>query len=96
MPIVGNHPETGVRVVVERSVAGEPPWRYEGEAVTQNARFWLVAVVDAGGGVAVELPADAPAHLADRARLIIRAAYKHAADGGSSPPRRIARWRADR
>jgi hypothetical protein len=96
MSIVGHHPESGVRVVVERSRGEGPPWRYEGEAVTQRARFCLAAVVDADGRVAVELPADAPADLGDRARLIIRAAYRHTVDAGAAPPRRIARWRADR
>jgi hypothetical protein len=96
MAIVGHHPETGVRVVVERPRAEGPPWRYEGEAVTQSDRFALTATVDLEGHVVVELPADAPADLAAKLRLIIRAAYRHMHDGGADPPRRIARWRADR
>jgi hypothetical protein len=96
MTIIGHHPESGVRVVVERPWAGGPPWRYDGEAVTQSARYPLAATVEADGRVAVELPDEAPAGLAFKARLMIRSAYRHTLDGSAGPPRRIARWRADR
>lgn len=96
MAIVGRHLESGVRVVAERPVAEGPPWRYEGEAVTENERFRLVAKLDAGGAATVVLEPDPPAGLAEKVRLIVRAAWKHASEDGAPPPRRIARWRADR
>ena len=39
MPIVGDHPESGVRFVLERPRAGGPPFQYEGAAFTPDARF---------------------------------------------------------
>ncbi|HZU81959.1 MAG TPA: hypothetical protein VE987_03535 [Polyangiaceae bacterium] len=95
MSIVGDRPETGVRVVVERPAGGGPPWRYEGEAVTAGGRFPLAATIDAQGQVTVAVQPGAPDGLAAKARLILRAAYKHAADDASPPPRRLARWRSD-
>jgi hypothetical protein len=53
-------------------------------------------VVEADGTVAIDLPGDAPAGLAEKVRLIVRAACKRAAEDGAPPPRRIVRWRADR
>jgi hypothetical protein len=99
MAIVGHHPENGVRLVVERSRAGEPdgpPWCYTGEAATQNASFRLTALLDANGAVTIELQPGAPAAVADKVRLIVRAAWKHADEEGIPPPRRIVRWRAER
>jgi hypothetical protein len=95
MGIVGQHPETGVRVDVERTDAG-PPWSYRGEAVTPDDRFALEARIEADGGVAIELDGRAPAGLGQRIRLLLRAAWKHAHEDGTPPPRRIVRWRADR
>jgi hypothetical protein len=96
MAIVGHHPEHGVRVVVERRRADGPPWRYEGEATARSAAYRLTATVLAGGEVTVDLDESAPAGLVDRVRLIVRAAYKHAKEEGTEPPRRISRWRAHR
>jgi hypothetical protein len=96
MGIVGHHPETGVRIEVERGLGDAPPWRYEGEAVTPSSRFRVAAVVAQDGGVSVELQDGAPAPLAEKARLLVRAAWKHARDDGAAPPRRIVRWRPDR
>jgi hypothetical protein len=95
MAIVGQHPETGVRLVVERPHAQGPPWRYAGEAATQNASFRLTARLDADGAVTIELQPGAPAGLADKVRLIVRAAWRHAGEDGAAPPRRLVRWRAD-
>lgn len=95
MPIVGDHPETGVRIEVTRSVLGGPPWRYEGEAVTASARFRLEATVSAGGHVLVALPAEAPEGIAEKTRLLLRAAWKHAREDALPPPRHVLRWRAD-
>jgi hypothetical protein len=96
MGIVGDHPETGVRIDVERERAGGPPWRYEGVAVTPTERFRVTAVVGEDGAVSVELASAALVGLAEKARLLVRAAWKHAHDEGAAPPRRIVRWRADR
>jgi hypothetical protein len=113
MRIVGSTPETGVRIDVTRPREGGPPWLYEGEAVTSNARIPVKAVVSGEGQVTVELqlPAGAPAEsvhdgpdgdtngglegTAERVRLLLRAAYKHAREDAQPPPRRIVRWRAD-
>ncbi len=94
MGIVGDRPESGLRIDVARAPGGEAPWTYRGEAVTPSATFRLEATVSAAGAVVVEAP-DAPAKVADRARLLLRAAWKHAHDEDQPPPRRIVRWRPD-
>jgi hypothetical protein len=96
MAIVGRLLESGVRVTAERLPAAKPPWLYEGEAVTRTDHFRLAARLEGDGAVRVDLEPDPPPGLADKVRLIVRAAWKHARDDGAAPPRRIARWRADR
>ena len=96
MAIVGHNPETGLRIEVERSREGGPPWRYEGHCVTPTSRFLVVAVVASDGVVVVELGSDAPAALGEKTRLLLRAAWKHAHEEDADPPHRIVRWRADR
>jgi hypothetical protein len=105
MGIVGGHPESGVRIVVERPATGGPPWCYEGTALTSSQRFELRATVSATGEVSVELgpslggdpqtPRDTPADLRLRVKTMIRTAHKHARDEspGAPPPRQIHRWR---
>jgi hypothetical protein len=99
MAIVGGHPESGLRVVIERPVEGGPPWRYEGTALTSTLRFDLRATVTAEGEVVVELAGDTsvapPRDLAMRVRTMIRSAHKHAKDEDprAAPPRQIHRWR---
>jgi len=95
MGIVGDHPETGVRIEVERALEGGPPWCYRGEAVTPNARFPITATLSASGEVSVDLAPGAPPVLADRARLVVRTAWKHAHEDAVAPPRRIVRWRPE-
>jgi hypothetical protein len=98
MGIVGEHPESGVRIDVQRARLGGPPWRYEGEAVTPAERFPLRAVVEADGSVTVELGVEAtPARspLAEKVRLMMRAAWKHGQESATAPPRRIVRWRPE-
>jgi hypothetical protein len=100
MGIVGDHPESGVRVDVERPSQGGPPWRYAGHAVTATARLPMTAVVEADGAVVVELRAEGaasapPADLEAKVRLILRAAWKHGSEDGAPPPRRIVRWRSE-
>ncbi len=100
MGIVGDHPESGVRVDVERPSQSGPPWRYAGHAVTATERLPLTAVVEADGAVAVQLQGAGgatarPADLEAKVRLILRAAWKHGSEGGAPPPRRIVRWRSE-
>jgi hypothetical protein len=96
MGIVGHLPESGVRIDLERSRDGGPPWHYTGEAVTPNARFAMTATVSGEGTVHVELSPDASEVIAGRTRLLLRAVWKHACEEDAAPPRRIVRWRADR
>ena len=99
MGIVGDHPEGGIRFDLERvTPAGEegPPWLYTGAAFTHEAEHALKASVDAAGAVTVENEASLPKEVVQRAKLLLRTAYKHAQDGGhgTAPPRRIHPWRA--
>ena len=96
MAIVGDHPEGGIRFDLERPAAGGPPWVYAGSAFTSDAEVKLRASVDADGVVAVEDEARVPKEVAQRAKLLLRTAWKHAtqAEAGAPPPRRIHRWRA--
>ena len=96
MGIVGEHPESGVRVEVARPREGGPPWRYEGALATAAARFALVAVVAEDRAVDLALDGLAPAGLAEQARLLVRAACRRGDDDEAAPPRRIVRWRPAR
>jgi hypothetical protein len=95
MGIVGSNPESGVRIDVVRAREGGPPWQYTGEAVTAADRFDVACTVSAEGEVVVRLPEGAPDSIAERVRLLLRAAYKHAQGDSQPPPRRIVRWRAE-
>ena len=96
MGIIGEHPESGVRIDVQRPSLGGPPWRYEGEAVTPAGRHRVVVVVEEGGAVQVQgLETDGPV-TPEPVRLIMRAVWKHARADGAPPPRRVVRWRPDR
>jgi hypothetical protein len=109
MGIIGSTPETGVRIDLSRPREQGPPWHYQGEAVTRDARFPMTAVVTGEGDVEVDLRSSAQAEqgeqtapttpgieaTAERVRLLLRAAYKHAQEDGQPPPRRIVRWRAE-
>jgi hypothetical protein len=53
MGIIGEHPESGVRLDVQRPPRGGPPWRYEGEAVTPTGRHRVVVDVEPDGTVRV-------------------------------------------
>jgi hypothetical protein len=60
MGIIGEHPEGGVRIDVERPVLGGPPWRYEGDAVTPTGRHRVVIDVESDGTVQVRTSEAAP------------------------------------
>jgi hypothetical protein len=100
MGILGPHPETGVRIELERHDGASPPALvYGGVASTPGARHALTVTVGDGGSIDVALPADVGAahpELAEQVRLLVRTAMKHAASEGVPPPRRIVRWRPDR
>jgi hypothetical protein len=94
MGIVGPRPETGLRIDLERPVREGPPWRYEGKIVTAAAHFRLQAVVTENGEVTLTEAEPLPDGVAKKARLMLRAAWRHAQDDAAPPPRRIVRWRA--
>jgi hypothetical protein len=91
MGIVSEKPESGVRIAVERPTVGGAPWRYHGAATTTKAAYAIVATIDASLEVTVEIAADAPPDLAEKVRLLLRAAAR----ASSPPPRKIVRWRPD-
>ena len=91
MAIIGDHPEVGIRFVLERGDGG-PPFVYQGSAFTPKDRHPLKITVLAAGEVEVE--GDAPSEVREKARLMVRTVVRHATDDGTPPPRRIMRWRA--
>ena len=99
MGIIGDRPESGFRVELERPVdaaVATGPLRYAGAVVTPSERFALEVVVEPDGAVTVTMKDGAAADLVEPVRLLVRAAVKHARAEGADPPRRIVRWRADR
>ncbi len=73
---------------------------YEGDAFTAEARFAMRASIDLQGAVRVTLEGCSDAALAtsvgEKAKFILRAAFKHAHADGMPPPRRIVRWRGEK
>ena len=57
MPIVGDHPETGFRVVLERPHGDDAPYAYEGFVFLPAEKFAAHVVVDGQGDVTVTLDA---------------------------------------
>jgi len=101
MPVTGDRPESGVRIAIERSREPSPPWSYEGAVVTPDRTLRARVVVRADGEVEVFLedsghPSELPGDLAEKVRLIVRAAYRQAKADGEPPARRITRWRGDK
>jgi hypothetical protein len=92
MAIIGDHPEQGIRFVLERAADVEkPPFRYIGSAFTPTDRHRLDVVVAEDGAVSVD--SDGPPDLQEKARLLVRTLVRHAEAEGNAPPRRILRWR---
>jgi hypothetical protein len=89
-----------VRIAIERSREGGPPWSYAGAAVLPDASYPLAVTVSEAGEVGVELaPATGgdhppPADLAEKVRLIVRTVYRQAKADDEAPAWRIVRWRA--
>lgn len=91
MPITGDNPEHGARVDLTRT--DDLELTYAGAISTKERTFSLRVTVQ---GDAVVAETDGGPELAERARLIVRTALKHAAADGLPPPRRIQRWRDSR
>jgi hypothetical protein len=85
-------PKTGLRFVLERTASG-PPWEYRGAVLSTAEEQSVTAVVRAEGEVDVSM---SDPDLAEKVRLLLRAAYKHAKKDSpaGAPPRKIVRWRA--
>jgi hypothetical protein len=99
MAIVGDHPETGVRFVLERPlrVEGGAPWVYRGDAFTPDARFALEVAVARDGEVRATGDDAVPAEIVEKVRLLFRTLYRQAKDTpGGEPPRRVVRWRGEK
>jgi hypothetical protein len=100
MGIVGDHPESGVRFVLERPLEGGPPWVYRGDVFTPNARFSLEVSVASDGGVAVAAPDALPGELAEKVRLLFRTLHRQSCDATGAtrgePPRKVVRWRGEK
>jgi hypothetical protein len=100
--IIGERPETGVRIAVERPRDGGPPWAYAGTAALPGDVFPVQVLVSDAGDVDVALSASReggtapPPDLAEKIRLIVRTAYRQAKSDGEAPAFRIVRWRADK
>src|SRR5271156_1702788 len=101
MGIVGDRPEDGLRVSLERPREGGPPWVYRGEVVMPTGRFETHAVVTADGATTVTVTAGGGGderlaeRLAHRVKLLLRSAWKHAHADQSPPPSRLVRWRTE-
>ena len=96
MPIVGDHPESGIRFVFERPDGG-PPWLYEGDAFTPEARFPMAVRVEAAGEVTVTPGGELSVDLAEKVRLLFRSLHKQAKDSPrGEPPRKVVRWRGEK
>jgi hypothetical protein len=94
--IVGERPESGVRIALERDKQAGPPWNYRGAAHVPDASFACEVSVTSEGEVDVTLPANAPPDLPEKVRLIVRTAYRQAKADGEPPAWKIVRWRGEK
>jgi hypothetical protein len=100
-PIASDRPESGLRIAIERAKDADAPWRYAGAAHAPHATFPLSVVVAEDGTAEVALaPSESgdapPPDLAERVRLLVRAAYRQALAEGRAPAWRIVRWRGEK
>ena len=93
MSIISPHPESGLRLVIERPRGVTPPFRFEGHVYAPAGRREVVVTVDAAGEVTAL--ADEP-ELSEKVRLLVRAACRHALSESRPPPLRIQRWRGEK
>ena len=102
MPIVGDRPESGVRILIERDKSRrDPPWEYAGAAHVSDASFPIAVTVEGDGTVSVTMsPADdgcvPPVELPEKVRLMVRTVYKQAKADDEPPAWRIVRWRGEK
>ena len=89
MSVVSARPSHGLRL---RLVLDKSKARYEGAATTPSQQ-WDVAVA-LEPDVAVET--GAPKDVADYVKRVVRIAVRDAVAEGTSPPRTIQRWRAEK
>jgi hypothetical protein len=105
--IVGDHPQRGIRFILERAEEPDfpspatPRCLYEGAAFTPDARHALRIAVDAEGNATWDDGGDGsarsvPDHIRETARLLVKTMVRHATTEGTAPPRRIMRWRAEK
>lgn len=101
MAIVGDHPQRGIRFILqlsERADGGSveaPPCVYEGAAFTPDVRYVMRILVD-GDGNATCGDSAVPDDIREKARLLVKTMVKHATSEGTAPPRRIMRWRGEK
>jgi len=94
VPIVGDRPETGVRIHLERDPSrNAAPYVYRGAAHTPEASHTAEVTVHEDGRVDVHLT-DAPEDLGEKVRLIVRTVVRQAE--GDPPAWRIVRWRGEK
>jgi hypothetical protein len=89
MDPVPHHPESGLRIEVERQPEDGPPWCYEGRAMTPNEAYGLRAIVSEDRRVSVEVASDAPPQIAVRVIRVLKTAC-------AGLPQRIVQWRGGR
>ena len=94
MPITGSHPEKGIRIELTLGKNATNLDAYSGLIVTPSGEFRFEASIATSGEVSVA--SDAPADLAEKTRLVVRTAVRHATAEKSPLPRRIVRWRGDK
>lgn len=100
MAIVGDRPEQGVRLRLDKKDepaavgASADSLVYEGQISTPDADFAVRIEADPSGNVVVAT--EAGPELAEKARLMVRTVLRHATSEGLAPPRRIQRWRGDK
>jgi hypothetical protein len=96
MPIVGERPTHGMRLVLRRGFAPPVPpsvtATYLGTATTPDERWEVRADVDDALGVTVTT--NAPSEIAEYARRVVRIAVRDAKKDGLPLPRMLQRWRA--
>ncbi|MCA9585453.1 MAG: hypothetical protein KC657_08855 [Myxococcales bacterium] len=91
MAILGERPERGFRLEIERK-GDAPPWRYDGLVRLPDRD--VVATVDVAADATVEVSLGEEARaLAERVHALVRAVAKQAHQAGRPPARRIHRWR---
>lgn len=92
MGIIGERPESGVRVTLTKEADTDA---YRGEATTATERHPVQVAIGEEDAVDVTItgPGATDEALTERVRLIVRTAVRHARADGRPLPRSIQRWR---